>query len=69
MAVFFDDDEGAIDALGIAVARGGRNVVTLAANDPNIERLRSDPRVKQMLSDACARHGIVVKAPVSPAAT
>jgi adenylate cyclase len=67
MAVFFDDVEGAIEALGIALTKGGRNVVTLAANDPNLDKLRGDARFKRMLGDACARYGIVSRAPASPA--
>jgi hypothetical protein len=45
--------------LALALAKGGRNVVTLAANDPNIDSLRSNPRFKQMLDEACERFGVV----------
>jgi len=68
MAVFFDDQAGAIEALGVALSKGGRNVVTLAANDPNLDRLRDDPRFKQILGDACEHFEIVQRAAASPAA-
>jgi adenylate cyclase len=62
MEVFFGDREGAIEALEIALSRGGRNLVTLAANDPNIDGLRDDPRFKEMIGEACSRFGIVPSA-------
>ena len=68
LAVFFEDKEGAIAALGVTLAKGGRNIVTLAANDPNLDGLRGDPRFKRMLDDACSRYGIVPNIPASPAA-
>jgi len=68
LAVFFHDEEAAIAALEIALAKGGRNVVTLAANDPNLDGLRGDARLKRMIGEACERYGIVSRAPASPAA-
>jgi adenylate cyclase len=67
MAVFFNNHDGAIDALRHALAKGGRNVVTLAANDPNLDRLRDDPEFKQILGEACERFGIVPRRAASPA--
>ena len=59
MSVFFSDTEGAIDALSLVFTKGGRNITTLAANDPNLDALRGDPRFSAMLADACSRFGIV----------
>ena len=67
LAVFFNDKESAIEALSLALARGGRNVMTLAANDPNIDSLRDDPRVKRMFEEASERFGIASKGSESSA--
>ena len=53
--IFFDDKEGAIATVEHALARGGPNVVTLVANDPNLDALRDDPRFQGMLESAKAR--------------
>jgi adenylate cyclase len=53
--VFFNDKEAAIDSIRHALANGGPNMVTLVANDPNLDGLREDPRFQDMLSAAKAR--------------
>src|SRR4029453_12180224 len=68
LAVFFKDENAAIAALEIALGKGGRNVVTLAANDPNFDGLRGDSRFKQLIGDACARYDIVSRVPITPGA-
>jgi adenylate cyclase len=55
--VFFKDKEAAIETIKHALAKGGPNVVTLVANDPNLDGLREDPRFQQMLSAAKERVG------------
>jgi adenylate cyclase len=70
LAVFFKDKGAAIEALSHVLAKGGPNVLTLAANDPNLDDLRSDRRVQDMLAAAKVRLGIPRKAPAAtPAAT
>ena len=50
--VFFKDKEAAIETIKHALAKGGPNVVTLVANDPNLDGLREDPRFQDMLGRA-----------------
>ena len=50
--VFFKDKEAAIETIKHALAKGGPNVVTLIANDPNLDGLREDPRFQDMLRAA-----------------
>jgi hypothetical protein len=59
LVLFFKDREAAIEALESALAKGGPNVVTLIANDPNLDSIRDDPRFQQMLSLAKERVGLV----------
>ncbi len=69
--VFFKDKEAAIATIEHALAKGGPNVVTLIANDPNLDGLRDDPRFQQML--ALARERVArpnaVKGAATPAAS
>ena len=64
---FLNDKEQALELLGPALAKGGRNLVSLAEADHNLDALRDDPRFQQMLDDARARVGIALKE-TSPAA-
>jgi adenylate cyclase len=64
-----DDQEAAIEMLGPVLAKAGRNIVRLAANDPNLDNLRADPRFEAMLSEAKERVGLSPNSPfISPAA-
>ncbi len=67
--VFFKDKEAAIETIEYALAKGGPNVVTLVANDPNLDPLREDPRFQEMLSHAKERVRLMSATPSPTAAT
>jgi adenylate cyclase len=52
---FFDDREGALELLEPALAKAGRNLISLAAADHNLDPLRDDPRFVEMLEAAKTR--------------
>jgi len=54
----FNDPDAAIEMLRPVMARGGANIITLAANDPNLDNLRGDTRFITMLASAKGRFGM-----------
>ena len=59
----------ALDLLEPALARAGRNLVSLAAADRNLDCLREDPRFERMLDAAMKRVGLEGPEVSPPAAT
>ena len=53
-----EDRGAAIAMLETVLANGGRNIIRLADNDPNIRGLRDDPEVQSMLTSAKKRVGL-----------
>jgi hypothetical protein len=51
------DPEAAVEMLEPVLANAGANIIRLAANDPNLDNLRSDPRFQRMLEEAKTRVG------------
>jgi len=68
LLTIWDDREGALEMLSPVLAKGGRNVIGLAANDPNLDTIRADQRFTRMLDDATARVGFDPRAITRPAA-
>jgi adenylate cyclase len=54
----FKDPEAALEMLGPVMARAGANIIRLAANDPNLDNLRSDARFEAMMERAKDRVGL-----------
>lgn len=50
-----DDRDAAIDMLEPVLARGGTQTIILAANDPNLQKLRGNSRFEQLLASAMTR--------------
>jgi adenylate cyclase len=69
LIAFFKDNEAALDLLGPALARAGKNLVSLAAADLNLDPLRSDPRFQQMLATAQDRVSRAESATVTAASS
>ena len=67
LLIFFKDSQAALDMLEPALAKAGRNLISLAMADRNLDPLRDDPRFQGMLDDARVRVGLE-PAPISPAA-
>lgn len=59
----FGDREAAIEMLGPVFARAGANIIRLAANDPNLDNLRDDPRFETMIRSAKERIGLTQTSP------
>ncbi|HEV8407482.1 MAG TPA: tetratricopeptide repeat protein, partial [Sphingomicrobium sp.] len=51
------DPEAAVEMLEPVLANAGANIIRLAANDPNLDNLRDDPRLQLMLEQAEERVG------------
>ena len=69
--VFGEPDE-AIEMLRPVMAHAGANIIRLAANDPNLDNLRSDPRFDAMMQEARKRvesAGEAVRIPAAEAST
>jgi adenylate cyclase len=64
----FDDSEGAIEMLRPVMANAGPNIIRLAANDPNLDCLRSDARFARMLEAAQGRVRMAAPDVATPAA-
>jgi adenylate cyclase len=65
----FDDPEAAMEMLRPVLAGAGANIIRLAANDPNLDNLRSDARFDAMMQAAKTRVGLTPSAaPTNPAA-
>jgi adenylate cyclase len=64
----FKDPEAAIEMLRPVMANAGANIIRLAANDPNLDNLRDDPRFQEMLEAAHARVKLGREAPTPAAA-
>ena len=54
----FGDGEAAIEMLRPVMAHAGANIIRLAANDPNLDNLRDDPRFATMIQAAKERVGL-----------
>jgi adenylate cyclase len=66
LLAYFKDSDATIEMIEPALAKAGRNLVRLAASDPNLDGLRDDQRFQEMLSSAAARVGL--ERPAIPAA-
>jgi adenylate cyclase len=58
LLAYFQDRQATIDMVEPALAKAGRNLVRLAASDPNLDGLREDPRFKAILASAAERVGL-----------
>lgn len=65
---FLNDKERALDLLGLALAKGGRNLITLAQADRNLDPLRDDDRFKAMMKAAARRVGLSTANPAGASA-
>jgi len=55
----FGEPDAAIDMLQPVMANAGPNIIRLAANDPNLDNLREDPRFATMIRAAKERVGLL----------
>jgi adenylate cyclase len=69
LLAYFKDEDATLAMIEPALARGGRNLVRLAASDPNLDGLRNDPRFEQMLRSAAERVGLAATLAIPAAAT
>jgi adenylate cyclase len=54
----FGEQDAAIEMLAPVMDNAGGNIIRLAANDPNLDNLRQDPRFQAMLQSAKQRVGL-----------
>jgi adenylate cyclase len=64
----FGDPDAAMETLRPVMADAGANIIRLAANDPNLDNLRSDPRFEAMIESAKQRVGLPELCTTAPAA-
>jgi adenylate cyclase len=64
----FGEPEAAIEMLRPVMSHAGANIIRLAANDPNLDNLRSDPRFETMMRSAEKRVGMPAVCATAPAA-
>ena len=64
----FADEAAAIEMLRPVMESAGPNIIRLAANDPNLDNLRDDPRFASMMAAAKARVGLSPESPFQPIA-
>jgi adenylate cyclase len=65
LLAYFADRDATIEMLEPALEKAGRNLIRLAANDPNLDRIRDDPRFRTMLEAAEERVGLTGAAVLS----
>jgi adenylate cyclase len=58
---FFNDKEQALQLIEPALATAGKNLISLASADRNLDPLRDDPRFQQMLAAARERVGMAIE--------
>jgi adenylate cyclase len=63
----FGDPQAAIEMLRPVMESAGRNIIRLAANDPNLDNLRNDPRFDEMMKAAKKRVGLAAISPFAAA--
>ncbi|MFP5328695.1 MAG: TIR domain-containing protein [Alphaproteobacteria bacterium] len=69
LIAFFKDKETALKVIEPALARAGRNLISLASADRNLDPLRDDPRFQEMLAAARRRLGMAADGASRPAAS
>jgi adenylate cyclase len=65
LLAYFRDKDATIEMIEPALAKAGRNLVRLAASDPNLDGLRDDPRFDAMLRSAAERVGLATPTPAA----
>ena len=68
LAAILGNKDAAIAMLAPVLAKGGPNTIRLAANDPNLDRLRDDTRFSEMMASAEKRLSLNLEPPIPPPA-